>query len=156
MRALILALLATGAFAQRPADTSVGKPPHWHQPASAPTAKGAPVLVAPKNDPDKRGRPMVIVPDHGEDLDHASMHALPVGSGAAPDGGAWLRIDVSGRYCIHNARVLEFPAGCPMLMEGNRVYRIMPHKGPLVWTPPGGKQGVVPSSLLIAPMIAPK
>lgn len=110
-----------------------------------------PVVVTPETDPDRRSVPHVVVPKPGESHDHASMHALPIGGGAAPDGGAWLRIDVPGAYCVHNAEVLEFPNGCPMQMEGNRLYRVMPHPGALLWTPPGGAKGEVPSTQLIAP-----
>lgn len=99
---------------------------------------------------DDHGRHAMTAPEPGETMDHASMHALPIGTGAAADGGAWLRIDVTGSYDIPRVSILGQPNN-PMYLYAGRIYRVMPHAGPLVWTPPGGKQGVVPKANLLPP-----
>lgn len=114
---------------------------------AAAIAASAPVALPTKDD---HGHHATTAPQKGEDMDHASMHAIPDGKGAAPDGGAWLRIDKTGSYNIPRVTILGQPNN-PMWLEANKVYRVMPHSGPLVWTPPGGKQGVVPPVNLIAP-----
>ncbi len=81
--------------------------------------------------------------------EHAHMHDLPKGTGASADGGAWLVPDVSGVYILHNGTILGITTNAVRL-EAGKPYRVMPHKGPLIWTPPGGVQGPVPKANLIA------
>ena len=83
--------------------------------------------------------------------DHDSMHSIPDGPGPAADGSAWLRIDVTGQYLIHNANIVG-QIDNPMYLVANRAYRVLPHPGPLIWTPPGGKMGPVPLHLLSPPI----
>lgn len=78
-------------------------------------------------------------------------HTLPPGTGAAADGMAWLVVPMTGLYYIHNAKVLGFNSN-PMNMTSGRPYLVMPHKGQLIWTPPGGKQGPVPKEFLYPPV----
>ncbi len=99
---------------------------------------------------DDRGRPASTVLEPGESVDHAKMHALPLGTGASPDGGAWLQVFEAGEYRILNAAINRDASGKPRLLVPNQVYRISPHKGPLVWVKPDGQRGVVPPENLIA------
>lgn len=97
--------------------------------------------------------PLVFAHDHAtkaEPEDHSRMHDLKPGTGAAADGMAWLIVPMTGDYFIHNARVLGFNSN-PMSMTSGRPYLVMPHAGPLIWTPPGGKQGPVPKEFLYPP-----
>lgn len=87
--------------------------------------------------------------------EHAHMHDLPQGTGAAPDGGAWLRCDVEGVYAIHNGELLGYKAASVLLRKGG-LYRVLPHKGPLIWTRPDGVQEQVPATNLYPPMTVAK
>jgi hypothetical protein len=82
--------------------------------------------------------------------DHNRMHEPPKGTGAAPDGGAWLRVDVDGVYTIHNGYILDFaPRRKNLQLVGQRYYRVLPHRGALIWTRADGVRERVPKDNLL-------
>ncbi|MEO6567053.1 MAG: hypothetical protein ABIO63_13600 [Casimicrobiaceae bacterium] len=131
MKAWALLLLAGPVLAQ---------PHHAPQPTQA---------IRAKDLQDKSRGVVMVAPNPGETIDHAAGHALPIGKGADPKLGAWLRPDVTGSHNIPRVEVLGQPNN-PMWLVAGRIYRIKPWAGPLVWTPPDGVQGPVPDANLLA------
>jgi len=130
MRAIVLALLvAAPAVAQH----DHARPPD--------VQKTKPVT-------DDRGRAAVTAQLPQETIDHARAHAIPMGKGMAPDGTAWLRIDASGCYVVHNADVTGWIAGraCP---QAGTIWFIRATTGSPVWTRPDGVRERIPAANLI-------
>ncbi len=152
MRTALLLLLAlpVAALAQ-----------HHREPEPARAAASVPRSA----DPDRRLHwpGAVITPRPGDSLDHASMHALPIGTGIAAKDGGWLRIDETGIYKLHNFSLNEVrddkgelvkPPLVARLIAG-RIYRVMPHRGKAAWTAPNATaRTLVPATSMIPPMTA--
>ena len=132
--------------------------------ASREIPKAAAVTVPKAKDPDQREHwpGAVITPKAGESLDHASMHALPLGTGIQAKDGGWLRIDETGIYRLENFQLNEVRDDKGALVKtpvvarlvAGRVYRVMPSRSTkLKWRLPNAtKATAVPPTALIPPM----
>lgn len=83
------------------------------------------------------------------EAEHAKMHDIPPGTGLSADGSGFLRAPVAGSYIFIGAKLAEFPAGPAKITRTNRVYRVLPHVGPMQWILPGTTKAMtVPKEFL--------
>jgi hypothetical protein len=97
---------------------------------------------------DEKGRAAKVAVRPGDTVENARLYAMPIGKGAAANGAAYLRPDVTGEYRILNACINNDDSAQPKLLVAGQLYRISQHKGPLVWVKPDGKRGTVPAANL--------
>ena len=135
MRALALLLLSSVALAQ-----------HQHAPVDRARPPAVDRTTSVKDDSGRAAKAAVLPQ---ESVDHAAAHAIPLGKGMAPDGTAWLRIDVSGCYVVHNAEVTGWIAGRACTQAGT-IWFVRSRGTVLVWTRPDGIRERVPDANLIA------
>lgn len=94
--------------------------------------------------------PKVLPPGAEETGDHMGNHGpLSTTNGASPSGAAWLVPSVSGLYTLHNGAIKGEKYPLQITLQAGKPVYIMPHPGPLIWTPPGGVRSVVPDDNLI-------